>query len=80
MAKYRVYLETGASVAVTVEVDDGLNEDDAREAAIEEAFASVPSDVCGQCSGWGTKWSLDIGEWEVATEDDGKEIQPERQP
>lgn len=80
MAKYRVYLETTASMTVTVDVDDNLDEDDARDAAIEEAFASVPSNVCAQCSGWREKWSLDLGEWDVAKESDGKEIQPEIQP
>jgi hypothetical protein len=79
MAKYTVYLETTASMTVTVEVDDNLNEDDAREAAMEEAFQEAPSGVCAQCSGWKEKWNLDLGEWEVARETDGKEVQPERQ-
>ncbi|MEV1013828.1 hypothetical protein AB0I89_24045 [Micromonospora sp. NPDC049801] len=77
MAKYRVYMETTASMTVTVEVDDNLSEDEAREAAIEKAYDEAPRDVCAQCSGWNQPWSLDLGEWEMSTESDGSEVQPE---
>lgn len=79
MAKYRVYLETGASVAVTVEVDDDLDEAEAHAAAIEKAFDEAPRSVCAQCSGWGQKWSLDLGEWDVETDGEGNDVTPERQ-
>jgi hypothetical protein len=79
MAKYRVYLETGASLAVTVEVDDDLDEAAAHEAAIEKAFDKAPRDVCAQCGGWGQPWSFDLGEWGVETDGDGNEVAPERQ-
>lgn len=80
MAKYRVYLTTGASLGVTVEVDDSLDPDAAREAAIEKAFDEAPRGVCAQCSGWGKKWSLDLGEWDVERDANGKEAQPELEP
>lgn len=51
MATYTVYLTTTASVSVRVEVDDNLDEQDAREAAIEKAFEEAPSGVCARCSG-----------------------------
>lgn len=35
MAKYRVYMEAGASLSITVDVDDDLTEEAAREQAIE---------------------------------------------
>lgn len=78
MAKYRVYLETGANMVVTVEVDSSLSESDAREKAIQEAFNVAPRGVCAQCSGWREPWSLDLGEWEVETDSDGKETEPEK--
>ncbi len=56
MPKYRVYLQTVASVSIEVEAED-------KEAAIDAAFEEVPSGVCAQCSGWGQKWGLDLGEW-----------------
>ncbi len=56
MPKYRVYLQTVASVSIEVEAED-------KEAAIDAAFEEAPSGVCAQCSGWGRKWSLDVGEW-----------------
>lgn len=78
MAKYRVFLATGASLSVTVEVDDDLDVDEARESAIEKAFEEAPSNVCAQCSGWGKRWSLDLGEWDMEKNQDGTEAQPER--
>jgi hypothetical protein len=71
MKKYRVHFETMASVSVDVELSDEEFEDadgDAVEIAIERAYEELPGDVCAQCSGWGTKWSRDQGEWEVAKE------------
>lgn len=58
MAKYRVSLHTVASQTVTVEAGD---EDQAAELAYEEGTSSV----CAQCSGWGQKWSLDLGDFEI---------------
>ncbi len=78
MAEYTVYLSTVASGAVRVTVSDDMDDDEAREKAIEEAFAQMPNNVCAQCSGWRERWSLDLGEWDVATEQDGTEIAPER--
>lgn len=79
MAKYRVYLQTGASVAVTVEISDDLSEDDAREQAIEKAFEEAPSSsLCIHCSGYGQNWSMDLGELELERDNDGREAMPER--
>jgi len=69
MTKYRVFLTTTASLSVNVEIDDAkMDEDEAREAAIEEAHQEAPSGVCAQCSGWGRSWGLDLGEWEAESE------------
>lgn len=79
MAKYRVYFQTGASVAVTVEVPDELDEDKAREQAIEKAFDEAPSNsLCIHCSGYGQGWSRDLGELELERDNDGKEAPPEK--
>lgn len=79
MAKYRVYLSSSADVTVHVEVDDDLDEQDARQAAIEKAFEEAPSNsLCIHCSGYGQSWSRDLGEMDVARESDGAEVQPER--
>lgn len=59
MPKYRVYLETVASTSVEVEATD---KDDAYEKALNE---SMPR-ICAQCSGWGSKQNLELGDvWEV---------------
>lgn len=58
MPKYRVAMHTGVSLYIEVEAD---NEED----AIEEAYQDSPSGVCAQCSGWGQKWNLDLGDFEV---------------
>lgn len=76
--KYRVFLETTASLAVVVDVSDELDDDGAREAAINKAFDAIPRGICAQCSGWGETWSRDDGEWEIAENPDGTEVQPER--
>lgn len=79
MAKYTVYLETTASMTVTVEVDDGLDAEEAINKAIDKAYEAIPGDVCAQCSGWGQKWSLDLGEWNLTRDSNGAEVLPERQ-
>jgi hypothetical protein len=61
MTSYSVHLETVASFSVTVEAEDA-------EDAIEQAFDLTPSGVCAHCSGWGKKWSMDLGEWDVCAE------------
>nr|WP_221374468.1 hypothetical protein [Actinoplanes polyasparticus] len=79
MTKYRVYLQTGASVAVTVEVADDLPEDEAREQAIEKAFDEAPSSsLCIHCSGYGQEWSRDLGDLELERDNDGREAMPEK--
>ncbi len=78
MAKYRVYMYTAISLSIEVEVDDNLDEDDAREQAIEKAFDESPSSICAQCGGWGENWSKDEGEYELSRNADGTEVQPEK--
>ncbi len=79
MTKYRVDLTAYASLTITVEVDDDLDEDEAREAAIEKAFEEQPGGLCFQCSGYRQSWSLDIGDYEVATDPStGREYKPEK--
>ncbi len=79
MAKYRVDLTAYASLTITVDVPDDLDDDDAREAAIEKAFEEKPTDICAQCAGWRQPWSLDIGEWDVAKDPStGREYAPEK--
>ncbi len=78
MSTYTVHLTTTASYTIDVEVDDDLDEQEAREAATDKALEEAPSDVCGHCGGWRQKWNLELGEWESARNPDGTEIQPER--
>lgn len=75
MPMYRVYLQANADLTIKVEADDP-------EDAIEKAFEESPSGVCAGCSGWGQKWGLDIGEFELVEETDYEtgvktEVQPE---
>jgi hypothetical protein len=86
MKKYRVHFATVASISVDVELSDKEVEDadnDVNEIAIERAYEALPGDICGQCSGFGRKWSRDQGEWELATEHrviDGETRQVEIMP
>lgn len=67
--KYRVYFQTSASLSVNVDVTEEeieLCDGDANAAAIEKAYTDMPfSDICAQCSGWGQKYSLALGEFEI---------------
>jgi hypothetical protein len=59
VAKYKVMLTTVASFTIDVDANDS-------EEAIEKAQDEAPREVCGQCSGWGTPWSLELNEvWEL---------------
>lgn len=78
--KYTVHLTTFASLSIDVEIPDDTDQDKAREAAIEAALDNAPNGVCAQCSGWGQKWDLEIGDWDVAKEMDGSEIDPRLHP
>jgi len=74
MTKYRVYLSATASAAVKVEIDDeGMDVEEAREAAIEEAYQSFTGSICAQCSGWREPWTQEIGEYEVESGPDAVE-------
>lgn len=57
MAQYRVYMRAWASLSVEVEAED-------EEDAIDQAYEEGPGSLCFQCSGWGQKWDVEIGEWE----------------
>lgn len=78
--KYRVDLSAAASLTITVEVPDDLDEQDAREAAIDKAFAEAKQkDLCLHCSGHRQKWSMEIGEWDMAQDPStGHEYEPEK--
>ncbi len=78
MAKYRVYMDANISLSMVVEVGDNLDEDGAKEQAIEKAFAEGSPGLCAQCCGWGRTWSKDEGEYEISTDSEGREIRPEK--
>jgi hypothetical protein len=54
MAKYRVYMSTVVSFSVAVEAEDP-------DSAIEKAYEHEPR-ICAQCSGWGQRHTLDLGD------------------
>lgn len=57
MATYRIYYTTTASASVEVEADSF-------DEALDAAPDLLPSDVCAQCGGWGSDYSLELaGEW-----------------
>lgn len=68
MSQYVVHLTTTTSVSITVDVPDGLDPEEARDQAIERAYDTAPGSLCAHCSGWGSNWSRDEGEWELADE------------
>lgn len=60
MPKFTVYLKTNAETSVTVEAED---KDEAEEKALNQDMPYI----CAQCSGWGQKRWLSIGDvWDVA--------------
>ena len=66
--KYRVSMETGAWMSITVEADDP-------DEAIERAYEEIPGDICAHCSGWGQTWSRELSDdWQVSKNDDGTPI------
>jgi hypothetical protein len=63
MPRYRVYLQTVASATVEVEAED-------KNEAYELATCGDLPVICAQCSGWGRKQSLDLGDvWEIPDDD-----------
>jgi len=67
--KYRIYMETTASTAITVEVADDLDDDEARDAAIDAAYENLP-DLCARCSGWGQAAGIELSEWDLEEGED----------
>jgi hypothetical protein len=67
VTKYRVYLQTVASTSIEVDiVTDGLDDEEAREMAIEAAFESDLPSLCAHCSGLGSRRNLELGDnWEI---------------
>lgn len=57
MATYRVFLTTGASTVIEVEADS-------EEGAETAAWDELPY-VCAQCSGWGRRAGIEVGDWET---------------
>jgi len=75
---FSVYFQTIASANVSVELSQAdleqvsvevdkiveeLTLEDLREVIIEKAHDNTPQ-LSAQGSGWGEKWSMDLGEWE----------------
>jgi hypothetical protein len=56
MAIYKVQLQRADWVTLTVEAED-------EDAALDAAYELAPGEPCGQCSGWGESWYLDVGDW-----------------
>lgn len=71
MTTYRVYLETYASTAITVEADDP-------DEALDKAYERAPSRLCHQCTGYGGLPGIELaGDWEHHStwdEDSGVEV------
>jgi len=68
---YTAYLYTTASATLTMEVPDDVAAQGAE--AISEYIEMNHSDglsICAQCSGWGRKASLDLGDFETVQRDD----------
>lgn len=58
MPKYRVYLQTVASTVIEVEAED---KNEAYELAVDQDMPTI----CAQCSGWGGRQNLELGDvWE----------------
>ena len=58
MPKYRVYLQTVASTVIEVEAED---KNEAYELAADQEMPTI----CGHCSGYGGRQTLDLGDvWE----------------
>lgn len=57
-----VYARTTTSFGIPVEIPDGMDPEEARDAAIEAAYERGKPTLCAQCSGWGKGWSRDEGE------------------
>ncbi len=72
MTEYMVYLETPASATITVDVPDDTPEEEIIETAYDMAIDAA------QCSGWGQKFALELGEWDVAKDLKGRLIAPEK--
>jgi hypothetical protein len=66
MTTYQVLFTTGASTVVEVEAD---SPEEARELADEKFKEPM---LCAQCSGWGNRQNLELGDgWEQDESDGG---------
>lgn len=74
MTKYRVYVQTTATAVVEVEVPDGVTDPDeiSQIAADKGEFPTLSA----KASGWGEKWSLELGDWEDVIEDGKPYVEP----
>lgn len=73
MPKFHVHMNAIVSTTLTVEAED-YNE------AIEKAYEEGTPGLCAQCSGWGQKHSLDLGEFdpELVTDENDKVVWEEK--
>ncbi len=88
MAGFTVHFDTHASASVTVDIDDDVIAKHQAEGTIEElkeiitdeAYNHIPS-ICAQCSGWRSKYSLEVGdEWELSDyQSDLDKLDPEEE-
>jgi hypothetical protein len=72
MAKYIAHFYATASATVTADVPDDVAEQGAEEVSEWiQANASDGPSLCAQCSGWGRKVSLELGDFETVANDTG---------
>jgi hypothetical protein len=72
MKKYTAHLYTTASATITADVPDDVAKQGA-EAISEWIEMNAPDSptLCAQCSGWGRKVSLDLGDFETVVNETG---------
>ena len=60
MSTYRIFFTTTASATAEVEAEN-------LDKAVEAAYDKIPDDVCAQCGGWGSDYSMELGgDWASA--------------
>ena len=60
MPEYTVYFRTVASTSIRVQAES-------EEQAAQEAYEMLPH-LCAQCSGWGQKAGVELGDWSLIDE------------
>lgn len=65
MTKYLIEIQTTATATMQIEAEDA-------DSAIDQAFEGAPN-VCAQCGGWGKDYDLELGEWDMPRDGEGRE-------